>query len=189
MAGSGEIDTLKSACDTAAAAGPVRARGKRGAWPEVSTAGWIVIVCLVGWLLLQRSAIRRLRSDLEETRRDMYRAKYDADEQLHGLQTDLSHARLELRHRAGDLAVAPHTTLQAALERHPRVAEFFAAYHIGGSSGPAATSQETLAQTALTYGLDLEKLLTELTRLLEAPEVWVPPMSPDAPPQSSAFEV
>jgi hybrid cluster-associated redox disulfide protein len=56
-------------------------------------------------------------------------------------------------------------TVDAALARHPAVRWVFAAYHIGGCDGCSAASNETLAEVAEGYGLDLERLLADLNGL------------------------
>ena len=57
-------------------------------------------------------------------------------------------------------------TVDSALALHPAARWVFAAYHIGGCDGCAAASDETLAQVATGYRLDLEMLLADLNGLL-----------------------
>ena len=53
-------------------------------------------------------------------------------------------------------------TVDAALALHPAARWVFAAYHIGGCDGCSAASDETLAEVAEGYRLDLERLLADL---------------------------
>ena len=57
-------------------------------------------------------------------------------------------------------------TVDAALALHPAARWVFAAYQIGGCNGCASASDETLAQVAAGYRLELERLLTDLNALL-----------------------
>jgi hybrid cluster-associated redox disulfide protein len=57
-------------------------------------------------------------------------------------------------------------TVDAALALHPAARWVFAAYQIGGCSGCSAAADETLAEVAEGYRLDLERLLADLNGLL-----------------------
>jgi hybrid cluster-associated redox disulfide protein len=57
-------------------------------------------------------------------------------------------------------------TVDAALALHPAARWVFAAYQIGGCSGCSSAAEETLAEVAEGYRLDLERLLADLNRLL-----------------------
>ena len=57
-------------------------------------------------------------------------------------------------------------TVDSALALHPAARWVFAAYHIGGCDGCSAATDETLAEVAEGYKLDLERLLTDLNALL-----------------------
>ena len=52
-----------------------------------------------------------------------------------------------------------------ALAQHPAARWVFAAYHIGGCDGCSSASNETLAEVAEGYRLNLEKLLSDLNGL------------------------
>jgi hybrid cluster-associated redox disulfide protein len=56
-------------------------------------------------------------------------------------------------------------TVDAALAQHRAARWVFAAYHIGGCDGCSSASNETLAEVAEGYHLDLEKLLADLNGL------------------------
>jgi hybrid cluster-associated redox disulfide protein len=57
-------------------------------------------------------------------------------------------------------------TVDAALALHPSARWVFAAYQIGGCNGCSSASEETLAEVAEGYRLDLERLLADLNGLL-----------------------
>jgi hybrid cluster-associated redox disulfide protein len=56
-------------------------------------------------------------------------------------------------------------TVDAALAQHPAAKWVFAAYHIGGCDGCSSAPNETLAEVAEGYRLDLKKLLADLNAL------------------------
>ncbi len=57
-------------------------------------------------------------------------------------------------------------TVDAALALHPAARWVFAAYQIGGCNGCSSAAEETLAEVAQGYRLDLERLLADLNGLL-----------------------
>ncbi len=57
-------------------------------------------------------------------------------------------------------------TIAQALARHPGTAGVLAAHHLPGCGGCAVRFDETLAEAAEAYGLDLEGLLAALAALL-----------------------
>jgi hybrid cluster-associated redox disulfide protein len=59
----------------------------------------------------------------------------------------------------------PDMTVEQALALHPAAKWVFAAYHLGGCSNCADSSEETLAEVADGYGLSLDKLLNDLNSL------------------------
>lgn len=56
-----------------------------------------------------------------------------------------------------------------AMALHPRVAEVFAAFHLGGCSHCGISHYETVGQVCAAYGVDLEVLLEVLEGLMEKP--------------------
>ena len=57
-------------------------------------------------------------------------------------------------------------TVDAALALHPAARWVFAAYQIGGCNGCSSAADETLAEVAEGYRLDLDRLLDDLNGLL-----------------------
>jgi hypothetical protein len=66
-------------------------------------------------------------------------------------------------------------TVHAAWARHPGVAAVFAARHLPACPDCAVGADETLAEAAFGYALDLQRLLDQLNGLLDA--VPTPPGS------------
>ena len=54
-----------------------------------------------------------------------------------------------------------------AMAMHPRVAEVFAAFHLGGCSHCGVAHYETIEQVCMGYGVDSEVLLEVLEGLME----------------------
>ena len=61
----------------------------------------------------------------------------------------------------------PDMPVAEAMSMHPRVAEVFAAFHLGGCSHCGISQFETIAQVCMGYGVDLEVLLEVLEGLME----------------------
>jgi hybrid cluster-associated redox disulfide protein len=58
-------------------------------------------------------------------------------------------------------------TVDAALALHPAARWVFAAYQIGGCNGCSSAAEETLAEVAEGYRLELDRLLADLNALLK----------------------
>jgi hybrid cluster-associated redox disulfide protein len=57
-------------------------------------------------------------------------------------------------------------TMDQAWRRHPNAKMVFARYHLPACDGCAVRFDETLSEAAAAYGLDLDRLLTDLNALL-----------------------
>lgn len=69
---------------------------------------------------------------------------------------------------AGEKKFEQTMTVGAAMSTHPNARWVFAAYHLGGCSHCAISSEETIEQVAEGYGVPLDKLLDDLNSLLTA---------------------
>jgi hybrid cluster-associated redox disulfide protein len=63
----------------------------------------------------------------------------------------------------------PDMPVAEAMAMHPRVAEVFAAFHLGGCSHCGISQFETIEQVCMAYGVDAETLLEVLEGLMEKP--------------------
>lgn len=61
----------------------------------------------------------------------------------------------------------PDMPVAEAMAMHPRVAEVFAAFHLGGCSHCGISHYETIEQVCMGYGVDLEVLLEVLEGLMD----------------------
>ncbi len=53
-----------------------------------------------------------------------------------------------------------------AMEVHPRVAEVFAAFHLGGCAHCGISRYETIEQVCMAYGIETEELLRVLEEIV-----------------------
>ena len=56
-----------------------------------------------------------------------------------------------------------------AMALHPRVAEVFAAFHLGGCSHCGVSHYESIGQVCMAYGVEAEILLEVLESLMQEP--------------------
>jgi hybrid cluster-associated redox disulfide protein len=61
----------------------------------------------------------------------------------------------------------PDMPVAEAMGLHPRVAEVFAAFHLGGCGSCGISQFETIEQVCMAYGVDLAVLLEVLEGLME----------------------
>lgn len=64
----------------------------------------------------------------------------------------------------------PDMTVADAMAMHPRVAEVFMAFHLGGCSHCGISNFETVEQVCMAYGVDVEVLLEVLEGLMDKPD-------------------
>ncbi len=64
----------------------------------------------------------------------------------------------------------PNMTVGEAMAVHPRVAEVFAAFQLGGCSSCGISEVETVAQVTMGYGVDVDMLLDVLEELMAEEE-------------------
>lgn len=75
----------------------------------------------------------------------------------------------------------PDMPVAEAMALHPRVAEVFAAFHLGGCSHCGISHYETISQVCAAYGVDLEVLLEVLEGLMDKPAEPSSPTPSDSP--------
>jgi hybrid cluster-associated redox disulfide protein len=73
----------------------------------------------------------------------------------------MSDAENSAKHFRADMAVAE------AMAVHPRVAEVFAAFHLGGCAHCGISHYETIEQVCAAYGVEVEMLLEVLEGIME----------------------
>jgi hybrid cluster-associated redox disulfide protein len=68
---------------------------------------------------------------------------------------------------ARDKYFRPDMTVAEAMSLHPRVAEVFAAFHLGGCSHCGISQVESIDQVCMAYGVDINVLLEVLEGLID----------------------
>ncbi len=75
---------------------------------------------------------------------------------------------------SGGMHFDPDMTIGEAMGVHPKVAEVFAAFHLGGCSNCGISEYETVGQVCMAYGVDLEVMLEVLESLMKEDTEEVP---------------
>jgi hybrid cluster-associated redox disulfide protein len=94
------------------------------------------------------------------------------------VQKELQTVRALVRQQSGDLFFEPTMKIADAIAIDPRAREVLARFHLGGCSSCAITEAHTIEQAALSYGVDLERLMAALTALSTGQEAR--PSSPQS---------
>jgi hybrid cluster-associated redox disulfide protein len=68
----------------------------------------------------------------------------------------------------------PDMPVAEAMKMHPRVAEVFAAFHLGGCGSCGISQFESIEQVCAAYGVDVAVLLEVLEGLMEKPQSDTP---------------
>jgi hybrid cluster-associated redox disulfide protein len=112
-------------------------------------------------LLRQRS----WREALRDAQRRLYLAQARLNELESLVQKELQTVRALMRRQSGDLPFEPTMKIADAIAIDPRVREVLAQFHLGGCSSCAINEEHTIEQAALSYGVDLERLMAALIAL------------------------
>lgn len=68
---------------------------------------------------------------------------------------------------AGDKRFTKDLTIGQAMRLHPRAAEVFMGFHLGGCSHCAISEEETIEQVSMGYGIPIDMLINALNSLFE----------------------
>jgi hybrid cluster-associated redox disulfide protein len=109
------------------------------------------------------------QQSLREALRDALRRLYVAQARLNELestvQKELQALRSMVRRQSGGSLIQPTMKIAEAIALNPRTRDVLAEFHLGGCSSCAINEEETIAQTAMRYGIDLGRLMAALTTL------------------------
>ena len=106
---------------------------------------------------------RSLRDTLRETQRRLYLAQARLNELDGTVQKDLYALRSALRRLSDGPLFEPSMKVADAIAVDPRVRDVFAQFHLGGCSSCAISEEHTIEQAAMSYGVDLDRLMAALT--------------------------
>jgi hybrid cluster-associated redox disulfide protein len=106
---------------------------------------------------------RSLRDTLRETQRRLYLAQARLNELESTVQKDLQALRSLLRRQSGGPLLESSMKIADAIAIDPRIRDVFAQFHLGGCSSCAINEEHTIEQAAMSYGVDLDRLMAALT--------------------------
>lgn len=89
------------------------------------------------------------------------------------LSATVQRLEFERRNARGEIRFEPSMTLEEAYAVHPRVAEIFASFGLGGSGcsgGGAPDAARTIAQTCAEASLDVQTVMGSLRSFLRDPD-------------------
>jgi hybrid cluster-associated redox disulfide protein len=129
-----------------------------------------VLVALAAFGALGIATITLLRQrSWREALRDAQRRLYLTQARLNELesmaQQELQTIRALVRRQSDGLFFEPTMKIADAIAIDPRVRELLAQFHLGGCSSCAINEEHTIEQAALSYDVDLGRLMAALTTL------------------------
>jgi hybrid cluster-associated redox disulfide protein len=129
-----------------------------------------VLTVLIAVVALGIAAItffrqRFMRDALRDGQRRLYLAQARLNELENTLQQELYVLRSLLRRQSGGPVFDPSMKIADAIGIDPRVRDALAQFHLGGCSSCAIDEEHTIAQAAMSYGVDLDRLMAALTAL------------------------
>jgi hybrid cluster-associated redox disulfide protein len=127
-----------------------------------------VLTVLVAFVALGIAAIaffrqRSLRDALRDAQRRLYLAQARLNELEGTVQNDLQILRSQLRRQSGNPLFEASMRIADAIAIDPRIRDVFAQFHLGGCSSCAVNEEDTIEQAALSYGVDLDRLMAAIT--------------------------
>jgi hypothetical protein len=129
-----------------------------------------VLAVLVAFGALGIAAVTFLRQRSgREVLRDLQRRLYVAQARLNEMENlmrqELQTLRALVRRQSGGPRFDSTMKVADAIAIDPRVRDVFARFHLGGCSSCAIDEERTIAQTAMSYGVDLDRLMDALAAL------------------------
>ena len=106
---------------------------------------------------------RYLRDVLRDAQRRLYLAQARLNELESTVQKELQALRSVMRRQSGGPPFEPSMKLAEAIALDPRVRDILAQFHLGGCSACAVNEEHTIEQAAMSYGVDLDRLMVALT--------------------------
>jgi hybrid cluster-associated redox disulfide protein len=113
---------------------------------------------------------RFLRDALRDAQRRLYLAQARLNELESTVQKEMQALRALVRRQSGGPLVEPTMKIADAIALDPRMRDVLAQFHLGGCSSCAINEEDTIEQAAMTYGIDLGRLMAALTALSHGQE-------------------
>ena len=127
-----------------------------------------VLTVLLAGVALSIAAItlfrqRLLRETLRDTQRRLYLAQARVNELESTVQKELQALRSILQRQLGTALFTPSMKIADAIAIDPRIRDVLAQFHLGGCSSCAINEEHTIEQAALSYRVDLDRLMAALS--------------------------
>src|SRR5918999_1671326 len=113
---------------------------------------------------------RFLRDALRDTQRRLYLAQAQLHELENTVQKEMQALRALVGRQSGSPLIESTMKIADAIAIDPRVRDVLAQFHLGGCSSCAINEEQTIEQAAMSYGVDLERLMAALTALSNGQE-------------------
>jgi hybrid cluster-associated redox disulfide protein len=138
-----------------------------------------VLVVLIGCVALGIAAItffrqRFLRDALRDAQRRLYLAQARLNELESTVQKELQALRSMMQRQSGGPLFVPSMKIAEAIAIDPRIRDVLAQFHLGGCSSCAINEEHTIEQAAMSYGVDLDRLMAALTAFSHGQELVLP---------------
>jgi hybrid cluster-associated redox disulfide protein len=105
---------------------------------------------------------RFMRDALRDAQRRLYLAQARLNELESTVQKELQALRSLMRRQSGDPLFEPSMKIAEAIAIDPHVRDILAQFHLGGCSSCAINEEHTIEQAAMSYGVDLDRLMVVL---------------------------
>ena len=106
---------------------------------------------------------RYLRDALRDVQRRLYLAQARLNEAESAMEKELRALRALVRRQSGGPLVEPTMKIADAIALEPRIRDVLAQFHLGGCGSCAINEEHTIEQAAMSYGVDLDRLMATLT--------------------------
>jgi hybrid cluster-associated redox disulfide protein len=139
--------------------------------------GLIGLMALAALAIAALSLFRQrfLREALRDAQRRLYLAQARVSELDSTVQKELQTLRGLIRRQTGGLRFEATMKITDAIAIDPRIRDVLAQFHLGGCSSCAVNEDHTIAQAAMSYGVDLDRLMAALTALSDGQEPLLSP--------------
>jgi hybrid cluster-associated redox disulfide protein len=117
---------------------------------------------------------RFLRDTLRDAQRRLYLAQARLNELESTVQKEQQVRRSLMRQQSGGPLFEASMKIADALAIDPRIRDVLAQFHLGGCSSCAINEEHTIEQAAMSYAIDLDRLMAALTTFSNG-QKFVPP--------------
>jgi hybrid cluster-associated redox disulfide protein len=121
---------------------------------------------------------RFLRDALRDAQRRLYLTQARLNELETTVQREIQALRGLMRQQSGGPLFESTMKIADAIAIDPRIRDVLAQFHLGGCTSCAIDEDHTIAQAAMSYGVDLDRLMAALTALSDGQKPLLSPSQP-----------